>query len=174
MTVKFISDVIMALKSHPIEIPVNVTVFGSPTHNPYLVLHYGEGGTLMNKSINITNGTQILQIPTTNRLNCTSSVIQATVTTADPLVELQENNIISIHIGKKIYQFPFSLILLEISVPTIGFEMTAYSVMEGDTVTVCASVLCGSLLQDEAMISLITNDTATGHCMKILHAVYGI
>ena len=101
MTVKFISDVIMVLESHPIEIPVNVTVFGSPTRNPYLVLHYGEGGTLMNKSIDKTSETQILQIPTTGQLNCTSSVIRVTVTTDDPLVELQGNNIISIHIGKK-------------------------------------------------------------------------
>ena len=55
--------------------------------------------------------------------------------------------------------------------PAIGFEMTAYLVMEGDTVTVCASVFCGILLQDETVTLSITNDTATGHCMKILHAV---
>ena len=101
MTVKFISHVITVHKSHPIKIPVNVTVFGSPTRNPYLAIHYGAGGSSMNQSINKTNGTQNLQIPTTDQLNCTSSVIQVTVTTADPLVELQGNNIISIHIGKK-------------------------------------------------------------------------
>ena len=58
---------------------------------------------------------------------------------------------------------------LEILVPTIGFEMTAYSVVEGDNVTVCTSVQCGSL-QQEIIVNLSTaNGTAEGHCMKILH-----
>jgi hypothetical protein len=104
VTVKFISDVITAHQNQPVEIPVNVTVFGSPIHNPYLVLHYS--ATSMNESINKTNGTQTLQVPAIDQLSCTTSEIQVTVTTNDPLVELQGNSMFSIHIGKiKSYQF---------------------------------------------------------------------
>ena len=104
MTVRFASDAdnnILVHESQSVMIPVNVTVlvFGSLSGNTSLVLHYGESGPSMNKSISRTPGTQFLQI----QLNCTTSVIQVTVTTNDPLVELQENNIISIHIGKKSY-----------------------------------------------------------------------
>ena len=53
--------------------------------------------------------------------------------------------------------------------PTIGFEMTAYPVVEGDSVTVCASVQCGSLQQEIIVNLSIANGTAIGHCMKILH-----
>jgi hypothetical protein len=56
-------------------------------------------------------------------------------------------------------------------VPTIGFNISAYSVVEGDTVTVCASVLCGRLLQNETVMLSITNNAARGYYIKILHAV---
>ena len=107
MTIRLTSDVdntdiiVMAHENQSVMIPVIVTVFGSLSGNTSLVLCYGESGPSMNKSISRTSGTQILQIPTTGQLNCTSSVIQVIVTTDDPLVELQGNNIISIHKGKK-------------------------------------------------------------------------
>ena len=48
--------------------------------------------------------------------------------------------------------------------------MTAYSVMEGDNVTVCVGVLCGSLIQETTVnLSIAIDDTAEGHCMKVLH-----
>jgi hypothetical protein len=47
--------------------------------------------------------------------------------------------------------------------------MSSYSVVEGDTVTVCASVLCGRLLRNETVMLSITDGTARGYCMKILH-----
>ena len=47
--------------------------------------------------------------------------------------------------------------------------MTAYSVVKGDNVTVCASVWCGSLQQETIVNLSIANGTAKGHCMKILH-----
>ena len=104
MTVRFASDTdnnILVHENQSVMIPVNVTVFGSLSGYTSLALHYGESGPSMNKSISRTSGTQFLQIPTTGQLNCTTSVIQVTVTTNDPLVELQGNNIISIHIGIK-------------------------------------------------------------------------
>lgn len=55
--------------------------------------------------------------------------------------------------------------------PTIGFNSAAYSVMEGDTATVCAAVLCGRLLQDETVMLSTKNDTAIGYCMKLSHAI---
>ena len=100
VTVRFKSDVIIAHENQPIEVPVNVTVFGSPISNPYLVLHYGEAAMSMNKPINKTNGTQILQISTI-QLTCTTLPILVTAITDDPLVELQGSNIVSIHIGKR-------------------------------------------------------------------------
>ena len=102
MTVQLISDSIMVLENQPIQISVNVTVFGSLTRNLSVVLHYGEGGASMNYLIDRTNGTQTLQIPSTGQLNCTSSVIQVSVTTNDPLIELRGNQVISVHIGKTI------------------------------------------------------------------------
>ena len=44
--------------------------------------------------------------------------------------------------------------------------MTTYSVMEGDTVRVCAAVLCGSLLQETIVTLSTVNGTAKGHCMN--------
>ena len=99
MTVRFKSDVITVHENQPIEVPVNVTVFGSPINNPYLLLHYGEAATTMNKSINKTNGTQILQISII-QLTCMTSPVLVRATTDGPLVELQGNNTVSIHIGK--------------------------------------------------------------------------
>ena len=102
MTVQIISDNdVMVLENQIIQISVNVTVFGYPTRNPYLALHYGEGGASRNYSITTTNGTQTLQIPSTGQPNCTTSVIQVTMTTNDPLVELHGNQVISVHIGKE-------------------------------------------------------------------------
>ena len=101
MTVWFKSDVIIARENQSIEVPVNVTVFGSPTNNPYLLLHYhnGEAATSINKPINKTNGTQILQISTI-QLTCMISSVLVIAITDDPLVELQGSIIVSIHIGK--------------------------------------------------------------------------
>ena len=99
VTVRFKSDVIIAHENQPIEVPVNVTVFGSPISNPYLVLHYGEAAMSMNKPINKTNGTQILQISTI-QLTCMTSSVLVRATTDSPVVELQGNNTVSIHIGK--------------------------------------------------------------------------
>ena len=45
--------------------------------------------------------------------------------------------------------------------------MSSYSVMEGDTVRVCVSVICGHLQNETVMLSII-NNTARGHCMKII------
>ena len=101
VTVQFKLDVIMAHENQPVEIPINVTVFESPTRNPYLLLLYSEGTTSTNKSINETSGSQILQVPTIDQLTCMTSEIQVTVTTDDPLVELQGNRMFSIHLGKK-------------------------------------------------------------------------
>lgn len=42
--------------------------------------------------------------------------------------------------------------------------MTAYHVMEGDSVKVCANVLCGILLQDVVVTLSIENGTAIGYC----------
>ena len=98
MTVRFKSDVIIVHENQPIEIPINVTVFGPPVRNPYLVLHYGEAASSMNKLINKTNGTQILQISTI-QLTCMTPPVLVRATTNDPLVELQGSNIVSIHIG---------------------------------------------------------------------------
>ncbi len=58
---------------------------------------------------------------------------------------------------------------MQLSVPTIAFEMSSYSVVEGDTVMVCASVQCGHLLQDETVMLSIIDGTATGYCTNILH-----
>ena len=91
----------MAHENQSVEIPINVTVFESPTRNPYLLLHYSEGATFTNRSINKTSGSQILQVPAIDQLTCMTSEIQATVTTEDPLVELEGNRMFSIHIGKK-------------------------------------------------------------------------
>ena len=99
VTVRFKSDVVMARENQSIEVPVNVTVFGSPINNPYLLLHYGEAETSINKPINKTNGIQILQISTI-QLTCITSPVLVTATTDGPLVELQGNNTVSIHIGK--------------------------------------------------------------------------
>ena len=102
VTVRFESNVIIASENEPnsIEIPVNVTVFGSPINNPYLLLHYGEATTSINKPINKTkNGTQILQISTI-QLTCMTSPVLVRAITDGPLVELQGSNIVSIHIGK--------------------------------------------------------------------------
>ena len=88
-------------KNQGANITVNVTVFGSLSGSTILVLHYGEGGPPVNMSIERTSGTQSLQITTTDRLNCTTPLINVTVATDDPLVELQGNRVISIHIGKK-------------------------------------------------------------------------
>ena len=58
--------------------------------------------------------------------------------------------------------------------------MIAYSVMEGDNVTVCAAVLCGSLRQETTVTLSTVNGTAKGHYMKIilrmmlLHNCYNI
>ena len=103
MAVRFTSnaDDTIVPENQPANIAVNVTVFGSLSGSTSLVIHYGEGGPPVNMSIERTSGTQSLQIPTTGRLNCTTSVIHVTVTTDDPLVELQGNRVISIHIGKK-------------------------------------------------------------------------
>lgn len=101
MTVQFKLDVIMAHENQPVEIPINVTVIESPTRNPYLFLLYSEGATSTNKSINKTSGSQILQVPAIDQLTCMTSEIQVTVTTDDPLVELEENRMFSIHLGKK-------------------------------------------------------------------------
>lgn len=81
-------------------ITVQVIVIGSLSGNTTLVFRYGNGEFSVNKSINRTSGTQHLQIPTSDQLNCTTSEIQVTVTTNDPLVELQGNRMFSINIGK--------------------------------------------------------------------------
>ena len=101
MMVGFASDAILVHENQSVMISVNVMVFGSLSGNTSLVLLYGQNGPSMNKSISRMSGTQMLQILATGQLNCTTSVIQVTMTTNDPLVELQENNTISIHIGKK-------------------------------------------------------------------------
>lgn len=108
MIVRFISDVIIANENQLIEVPVNVMVFGSLVHNPYLFLNYGdsEAATSMNISIAKLNETQIFQIPTI-QLTCMTSQVLVTATTDDPLVVLQGSNIVSIHIG--IYQFAHSV-----------------------------------------------------------------
>ena len=98
MTVEFTSDVYTV---HENLIPVIVTVFGSLTRNTSLVLRHGEDGLTLNQSISRTSGTQHVQIPASDRLNCTTPVIQITVTTNDPLVELKGNQAISIYIGTK-------------------------------------------------------------------------
>ena len=61
---------------------------------------------------------------------------------------------------------------MKFSVPTIGFEKSSYSVVEGDTVTICVTVMCGRLLRNETVMLSIIN-TTRGHCMNIviLHAV---
>ena len=109
MIVQFSSNVIMVHKNDAIEIPVNVTVLGSPSHNPSLSLNYGEVEPSVN-SINRENGTQILRIRIPTISDCTASEIQVMVTTDDSLVEIQGNNMISIHLGKleKHYQFALS------------------------------------------------------------------
>ena len=55
--------------------------------------------------------------------------------------------------------------------PTIGFNRSSYSVVEGDTVRVCVTVLCGQLLQNETVMLSTMNNTARGYCMKLLHAM---
>ena len=47
--------------------------------------------------------------------------------------------------------------------PTIGFEKTTYSVVEGDTATVCVAVQCGSLQQETVVNLSLENGTAKGH-----------
>ena len=49
--------------------------------------------------------------------------------------------------------------------------MSSYSFVEGDTVRVCVSVMCGRLLRNETVILSTMNNTARGHCMKLLHAM---
>ena len=106
MAVKFTSDVYMVHKNQSIIINANVTVFGSLSGNTSLMLHSGEGRSTLNQLINRTK-IQDVQIP--DKLNCTNSTIQVTVTTDDPLVVLEGNCTISIHIGKKInYLFAHS------------------------------------------------------------------
>lgn len=46
--------------------------------------------------------------------------------------------------------------------------MSSYSVIEGDTMRVCITVMCGQLLQDELVILSIRDGTERGHCMNIL------
>lgn len=46
--------------------------------------------------------------------------------------------------------------------PTVGFNKSSYSVMEGDTVTVCVTVMCGRLMQDETVMLSIIDNTARG------------
>ena len=104
MTVDFTLDVFMVHENHSAMIPVHVTVFGT-VHNATLVLHYGdsEDGPSLNRIINGTSGTQMLQIPTSPQLNCRAPVIQVRVTTNDPLVELEGSSTIFIYIGKYHY-----------------------------------------------------------------------
>ena len=90
-------------------ITVQVTLIGSLSGNTLLVFNYGDGGFSVNRSINRISGSQPLRIPTTGQLTCMTSEIQVTVTTDDPLVELQGNRMFSIHIGKNNYQFVYSI-----------------------------------------------------------------
>ena len=55
--------------------------------------------------------------------------------------------------------------------PTIGFNKSSYSVVEGDTVTVCITVMCGQLLRDELVILSIRDGTERGHCVNIVHTM---
>lgn len=162
----------MVHENQSITITVNVTVFGSQTSIPgttSLLLHHSEGRSALNQSINSTTEIQHVHIP--DKLNCTNSTIQVTVTTNDPLVVFKGKHMISVHIGKKYLSIcmQLKLIQLDTSVPTIGFKMIAGSVMEGDTVIVCASVLCGSLLRGTNVTLSTVDDTAKGHNVMILH-----
>ena len=112
--VKFTSDASDTLIVHENQsamITVQVTVFGSLSGDNLLslVLCYSDGGFSDNISINRMTGTQSLQIPTTGQLTCMTSEIQVTVTTNDPLVELEGNRMFSICIGKNNYQFVYSI-----------------------------------------------------------------
>ena len=53
---------------------------------------------------------------------------------------------------------PYVLLLLVVTT-IIGFEQTAYSVMEGDVVMVCVSVLYGTLTE-EAVVTLSSMDVS--------------
>ena len=45
--------------------------------------------------------------------------------------------------------------------------MSSYSVVEGDNVTICVTVMCGHLMQDETVMLSIISNTARGHCVNI-------
>ena len=105
------SDTLIVHENQSAMITVQVTVFGSLSGENLLslVLCYGDGGFSDDMSINRMSGTQHLQIPTSDQLNCTTSEIQVIVTTNDPQVELQGNRMFSINIGKKFNQFAHSI-----------------------------------------------------------------
>ena len=50
--------------------------------------------------------------------------------------------------------------------------MSSYSVVEGDTETICATMMCGHLLRNETVMLSIVNNTARGHCMNIILLLY--
>ncbi len=101
VAIGFTSDAIVHANQSAM-ITVQVTVFGSLSGDTLLVFRYGDGGFFANRSINRMSGTQSLEIPTAGQLIniCTTSQINVTMTTNDPLVELQGNRMFSIHIGK--------------------------------------------------------------------------
>ena len=71
-----------------IELPVNVTVFGSLSHNATVILQHGEDRSSF--SIGRSSGIQNLLIPGSADENKIITVT-VTLTTEDPLVELKGN-----------------------------------------------------------------------------------
>ena len=65
------------------------------------------------------------------------------------------------HVGSTLSPYVFNLLILVVTT-IIGFEQTSYSVTEGDVVTVCVSVLYGTLTEVTVVTLSTTDDSAKG------------
>ena len=54
---------------------------------------------------------------------------------------------------------------------TVGYEQAAYSVREGDSVTVCASIMSGVVSRNISVDTFVTSGSALGPGTGKLHAL---